>query len=180
VSIQDHLSPADIMVAGLLAVAVYTDTRWHKVPNALTFGVMGVALLVRPGLALIQHDASAVFPAFLQALLGILAAFGPGFLFWRLGGAMKAGDAKLLMAMGAILGPFEVLRVFLVVLIVQIPVGIVQLWRAGRLRSLFRVVKAGVFQQPDGPAPMVVPFAWVIATAYVITLIFPAFCRFWS
>lgn len=168
------------MVAGLLAVAVYTDTRWQKVPNALTFGVMAVALVVGPVLALVQQGGEAVFPAFLAALLGILAAFVPGFVFWNLGGAMKAGDAKLLMAMGAILGPFEVLRVFVLVLLVQIPVGFVQLWRAGRLRSLYRVIKAGVFRTPDGPKPMTVPFAWVIAAAWVLSLFFPDFFRFWS
>ena len=175
-----HLTPADLVVVGLLAVAVYTDIRTQKIPNALTFGVMAVALVVHPVLALVLHDASAAFPAFLNALLGIAAAFVPGFVFWNLGGAMKAGDAKLLMAVGAILGPFEVLRVFVLVLIVQIPVGFVQLWRAGRLRSLYRVLKAGVFRQPDGPKPMVAPFASVIAAGYVLSRVFPDFFRFWS
>jgi Flp pilus assembly protein protease CpaA len=174
------LEPANIVVAGLLAVAVYTDTRSRKIPNLLTFGVMAVALLVQPLLALFLQDRAAVLPAFLTALAGIVAAFVPGFVFWNLGGAMKAGDAKLLMAMGGILGPFEVLRVFVIVLLVQIPVGIVTLWRAGRLRSLYRVVKAGVFRLPDGPAPMTVPFAWVIATAWVISLLFPQLFGFFS
>ncbi len=177
---QHLLTPADLVVVGMLAVAVYTDTRWSKVPNALTFGVMGLALVLGPALAVVQQGWAAAPPALLSAFLGILAAFGPGFLFWRLGGAMRAGDVKLLMAMGAVFGPFEVLRIFVILLVVQIPVGFIQLWRAGRLRSFFRVLKAGVFQQPDGPKPMVVPFAWVIATAYVISEIFPAFLRFWS
>ena len=141
---------------------------------------MAVALVVHPVLALIQQDAGAMFPAFLNSFAGILAAFVPGFLFWNLGGAMKAGDAKLLMVIGAILGPFEVLRVFVLVLLVQIPVGFVQLWRSGRLRSLFRVLKAGIFRKPDGPAPMTAPFASVIAAGYLLSRIFPHFFRFWS
>ncbi len=175
-----HLTPADFFVVGILAVAVYTDTRTRKIPNVLTFGAMAVALVVNPAIALMQHDAGAMLPAFLNTVAGIFAAFVPGFLFWNLGGAMKAGDAKLLMAIGAILGPFEILRVFVLVLFVQIPVGIVQLWRAGRLRSLFRVVKAGIFRKPDGPAPMTAPFAAVIAAGYVLSRIFPHFFRFWS
>jgi len=180
VTLQDILTPADLVVVGMLAVAVYTDLRTQKIPNVLTFGVMGLALVVHPLLALIFHGLDAAFPAFLNSLLGIVVAFVPGFLFWNLGGAMKAGDAKLLMAVGAVLGPFEVIRVFVLVLIVQIPVGIVQLWRAGRLRSLFRVVKAGVFRQADGPKPMVAPFASVIAAGYVLSRVFPDFFRFWS
>jgi prepilin peptidase CpaA len=174
------ITPERVVVLGLLAVAVYTDTRWRKVPNLLTFGVMAVALVVQPLLAWHQGGLGAVGPAFLTALLGILAAFVPGFLFWNLGGAMKAGDAKLFMAMGGILGPFEVLRVFGIVLIVQIPVAIFQLWRAGRLRSLFRVVKAGIFRKPDGPPPMVLPFAWVIAVGYVLSVLFPDFLGIFS
>ncbi len=178
--LQLSVGPPDIVVVGLLAVAVFTDVRTQKIPNVLTFGVMAVALVLRPVMAYFLLDGDAVFPAFLDALLGILAAFVPGFLFWNLGGAMKAGDAKLLMAVGAILGPFEVLRVFVMVLFVQIPVGLFQLWRAGRLRSLFRVVKAGVLRQADGPAPMVAPFASVIAAGYVIARLFPDLFRFWS
>jgi len=180
VDLQQLLTPADLVVVGVLAVAVYTDLRTQKIPNVLTFGGMALALVVHPLLAFFQVGADAAFPAFLNSLLGILAAFVPGFLFWNLGGALKAGDAKLLMAIGAILGPFEVLRVFVLVLIVQIPVGIFQLWRAGRLRSLLRVVKAGVFRQADGPKPMVAPFASVIAAGYVLSRIFPDFFRFWS
>lgn len=178
--LQQLLAPADLVVVGLLAVAVYTDIRTQKIPNVLTFGGMALALVVHPLLALLQHGADAMFPAFLTSVLGILVAFVPGFLFWNLGGALKAGDAKLLMAVGAILGPFEVLRVFVLVLIVQIPVGIFQLWRAGRLRSLLRVVKAGVFRQADGPKPMVAPFASVIAAGYVLSRLFPDFLGFWS
>ena len=172
------LTPADLLVTGILAVAVYTDLRTRKIPNVLTFGAMAVALVGNPLIAVFQHEP--VLPALPNTVVGIFAAFVPGFIFWNLGGALKAGDAKLLMAIGAILGPFEVLRVFVLVLMLQIPFGIVTLWRAGRLRSLFSVVKAGIFRKPDGPAPMTAPFASVIAAGYVLSRIFPHFFRFWS
>lgn len=175
-----QLQPADAVVAGLLAVAVYTDLRWRKIPNALTFGVMGAALVVQPLVALLRVGPQGVLPALYTALAGVAAAFVPGFLFWNLGGALKAGDAKLFMAIGAVLGPFEVLRVFALVLFVQIPVALFLLARAGRLRSLFSVVKAGLRRDPAGPPPLVAPFAGVIAAGYVLARCFPQVLRFWS
>jgi Flp pilus assembly protein protease CpaA len=167
-------------MVGLLGVAVYTDLRWRRIPNLLTFGVMAAALVVHPLIALSHAGIGAVVPALLTCLAGIAAAFVPGFLFWNLGGAMKAGDAKLLMAAGAVLGPFEIVRVFVLVLFVQIPVGLVLLARAGRLRSLFSVVKAGIRRDEAGPRPLMAPFAGVIAAGYLISRIFPHLLRFWS
>lgn len=175
-----QLQPADAVVVGLLGVAVYTDMRWQKIPNVLTFGVMGAALVVHPLLAVLLHGRDAVLPALYTCLAGIAVAFVPGFLFWNLGGAMKAGDAKLLMAIGAVLGPFEVLRVFVLVLFVQIPVALFLLARAGRLRSVFSVIKAGIKRDAAGPKPLVAPFAGVIAAGYVIARCFPQVLRFWS
>ncbi len=179
-SLLQALSPADAMVVGLLAVAVYTDLRSRRVPNSLTFGAMGVALAVHIVLGLVHGGREGLLPALLTWLLGILAAFIPGFLLWRLGGALKAGDAKLLMAIGAILGPLELLRVLLFTLIVEIPVGLAQLTASGRLRSFFSVVKAGVTRDADGPKPLMTPFAGVIALGYLASRFLPQVFRFWS
>ncbi len=179
-SFLSTLTPADAMVAGLLCVAVYTDLRSRKVPNVLTFGTMAAALVVHPVVACSRAGLEGLFPAVLVVLAGIGVAFVPGFIMWNLGGAMKAGDAKLLMAMGAILGPFDVLRVFLTTLLVEIPIGIVQLVRAGKLRSFFSVIKAGVTRRDDGPKPLVAPFAGVIAIGYLVSRIFPQLFGFWS
>jgi len=180
VSVLARLQPTDAVMAGLLGVAVYTDLRRRRIPNLLTFGVMAAALVVQPLVAALRDGLGAAPPALLTCLAGIAVAFVPGFLFWNLGGAMKAGDAKLLMAAGAVLGPFEIARVFALVLLVQIPVALVLLARAGRLRSLFRVVGAGLRRDAAGPQPLVAPFAGVIAAGYLLARIFPNLLRFWS
>jgi prepilin peptidase CpaA len=174
------ISPADLAIAGILAVAVGTDLRSRRIPNLLTFGVMLGALLLLPLLALLRGGVDAVPPALLGALLGIAAAFVPGFLLWNLGGAMRAGDVKLLMALGALIGPLEGLRLFALVLVLQIPVALFQLARAGRLRSLFSVIRAGVRRDAAGPRPLEAPFAGVIAAGYLVSRLFPQLLRFWS
>ena len=76
-----------------------TDLRWHRIPNVVTYPVIliGLALSALQGLGapggsgLLDH-AAAVVLAFLIC-----------WPFYAAGG-LKAGDAKLLMAMGALRG----------------------------------------------------------------------------
>lgn len=160
--------PEDLVVAVLLAIAVITDTRSRRIPNVLTFGGMAVGLAVRS----LQGDAP-------SALLGLALAFAIGFVLWRLGGAIRAGDAKLLMAIGAIYGPGEIFRIFLFTFLINIPVAIVQLAVSGRLKTFFRVLKSGILQEPDGPRPLMAPFAAVIAAGVVAARVFPGAFVFW-
>lgn len=152
----------DVLIAALLGVAVVTDVRSSRIPNALTFTGMAAGVAFH-----------AFHGEYLAGILGILAAFAPGFLFWRLGNAWGAGDVKLLMAAGALLGPWEALRLVAFVIVVSIPFGLWNLWRSGRLRSFLKVVRAGVKQDADGPRPMSTPFAVAIAIAWVAFRLLP-------
>jgi len=152
----------DVLIAALIGVAVVTDVRSSRIPNALTFTGMVVGIAF-----------SALQGEYFAGILGILAAFAPGFLFWRLGGAWGAGDVKLLMAAGALLGPWEALRLVAFVILVSIPFGLWKLWRSGRLRSLLKVVKAGIRQEADGPKPTSTPFAVAIAVAWIAFRLLP-------
>lgn len=83
-------------LALMLVLAAFLDTRYHRIPNGVTFG--GAAA----GLGL-------------QFYFGGFEALGSGFLGLAIGfalvipfyvrGAMGAGDVKLVAAVGAFLGP---------------------------------------------------------------------------
>jgi len=86
-----------ILVGGMLAVAVYTDVRRGKVYNWLT------APMFVAGLAF-----NALFfgvDGLINGLLGGLLALGVYIALGIFGHIVGAGDAKLMMAVGAWLGP---------------------------------------------------------------------------
>ena len=82
-------------VLGLAAVAAVSDLRTRTIPNRWTLSALGVGLLLA--------GVSGLKPLLLAAAGAGLAAavFVP---LWALR-ALGAGDVKLLMAMGALLGP---------------------------------------------------------------------------
>jgi prepilin peptidase CpaA len=86
------------------AAACVTDIRSRRIPNALTFSALAVALIVH---GLLPQGLGWSHVTF-GALVG-LAVFLP---FFMLGG-MGAGDVKLMMALGAWLGAGTILRVAL-------------------------------------------------------------------
>ena len=79
----------------LAAVACATDLRDGRIPNALTFGSLALALIV--------HGLLPQGLGWTHALLGLLAGGAVFFPFFALGG-MGAGDVKLMAALGAWMG----------------------------------------------------------------------------
>jgi prepilin peptidase CpaA len=86
---------ASAALTALLAIAAWTDYRTRRIPNALTVAGLGVALLLR---AVVGPD------AILDGLVGALLAFVLTLPLLVLG-VMGGGDAKLLIAIGAFMGP---------------------------------------------------------------------------
>jgi prepilin peptidase CpaA len=120
------VSPAVWVTAALLVVAAGFDLRSREIPNTLPLALLVWAVAAR-ALGLQPAD-----------WLGLLAGLGLGFalgagLFAL--GAMGGGDAKLLAALGAVLGP----RAFGIVLIYIALIGGV-LALAARMRRQSEVV----------------------------------------
>jgi prepilin peptidase CpaA len=95
---------AHVFVLSLgLAAAVVTDVRTRRIPNVLTGAIAGAGLGLAAG-------GGAITPA--QAVLGLLAGLVlmlPGHVI----GATGAGDVKLMAAIGTLVGPGLIVRVFL-------------------------------------------------------------------
>jgi prepilin peptidase CpaA len=87
-----------VVVLGIGLVAVACDVRSRRIPNLLTFGAAGVALLY----GALAGGGSGLLQASIGWLLGALLFFP----LFALGG-MGAGDVKLLAALGAWLGPVD-------------------------------------------------------------------------
>ncbi len=89
--------PAVLLVT-LLAIASYYDLRYHIIPNLLTYPAMLMALIyygVTNGMQGFVFSGEGL-------LVGLVALMLPYLIGW-----MGAGDAKLMAAVGSILGPWR-------------------------------------------------------------------------
>lgn len=91
--------PAEAVAGGLLAYATYTDLRWRLIRNWAVIVAAAAGLTLGYG----AHG----LPGLPICLVGMAVAliWWPVVAFFRLG----AGDAKLAMALGALLGPMPAL-----------------------------------------------------------------------
>ncbi len=134
----------------LLATAAVIDSRSHRIPNWLVLSGALYALIYNTVFPP-WHNGTVLFP---------LAGLGLGLLLFLplyLLRAMGAGDVKLLAMCGAFLGPNEIWRAALVVLITGGLLGVVFVLANGsalrvyqNLTALFRV---GMFTTLGGTAP---------------------------
>jgi len=86
-------------VAFVVAV-VYTDWRYRRIPNAFTYPVMLVGLV----LGAFEAVPGEVFAnGLLDHVAGLVVGFLIAYPFYAMGG-LKAGDGKYLMAVGALRG----------------------------------------------------------------------------
>ena len=153
----DAFHVLDVVVALTVGAALATDLSRQRVPNTLTIPVaaLGVAYWTAQGDGLF-------------ALAGLGVAFGmlfPGFLF---GGAIRAGDAKLMMAVGAFWGPAMMFRACVFTYALAIPFGLVVLTLKGKLGNVVAVARSAVTPLPGPENPVVVPFVPILALALLI------------
>jgi prepilin peptidase CpaA len=113
----------------LVGYAAVTDLRVRRIPNWLTL------TLVLSGLAQSLTRWALISPK--QSLLGLVVGFAVTFLLYIIGGR-GAGDVKLTAGIGAWLGPWPVLWVFMVAAIVSLLSSLVHSFFERKLLALFR------------------------------------------
>jgi prepilin peptidase CpaA len=85
-----------VFLSCILIIAVTIDIRVHKIPNMLTFPAMVAAITF--------HSVTGGFKGFVFSVEGLALGIAL-FLIPYIMGGMGAGDAKLMGAIGAIIGP---------------------------------------------------------------------------
>lgn len=102
-----------IILAGIwILAASLWDIKKREVPNWLNFSLIAFALSYRAFFAVYNSD----LWFFVSGVIGLVVFIGLGYLFYY-GRVFAGGDAKLLMALGAVLpasGVIESLSIFLV------------------------------------------------------------------
>ena len=140
------MTVSDAAASGLAAIACVADVGWRRVPNVITFGGAAVALVIAAatgGLSGIGFAAAGWF-------VGLLL-FLPLFAL----GGLGAGDVKLLAALGAWLGPRDVVYVALYGAIAGGVLGAGLAYSRGYLRTAFRNLYALLtFWRIAGVRPM--------------------------
>lgn len=119
---------ADGLCAAGLLVASITDLREQKIFNWLTFPmvIVGITLHATAG------------EGWTFGLIGAAAAFALHFFLWVVK-VERAGDSKLAMGVGALMGWSFMLETTLWTLLLLIPTGLIVLTVRGRLRNLLQV-----------------------------------------
>ena len=93
-----------VCLAGVLLLAAIYDRRSHRIPNLLTYPTMVVGLA--------YHCLTSGLDGFFLSAGGLALGIGIFILPYLMGG-MGAGDAKLMGAVGSILGPRGVFIAFI-------------------------------------------------------------------
>lgn len=149
------------------------DLRERRIPNALTYGALACALVLRLGLE--GYDVQA---GVLGAALGLVV----GFALFAVG-ALGAGDAKLFMAVGAFLGPVLLVQAMALSALAGGVLGLFYAWREGLLWVLLLNLRDlaiyGVTfgargsrrSLADSPVVLTMPYGLAIAVGSVAALV---------
>ena len=161
-----------VVLIALLIGAAWIDVREHRIPNALVFPGVVVALLIShlPG------------GSVSSSLIGIAVGFGMSLpLYWLR--AMGAGDVKLMGMVGSFLGGADM---FIATLVIFIVGGVLSLFHVARKRAFMQlganvkqmafgsIVNAASGVRPQAVAPYksvgVQPYGVAIAAGTILYL----------
>ena len=163
-----------IAIVAVMAIAAITDARERRIPNLIS--VTGIALAL--SLRALPGD-----PTLLSGVLGAACGFLLGFFLFATGG-FGGGDAKLLIAAGAFLGPKPFALALLLISVFGLVLAVwVMLRRRVALPALFStwdgikfvltLGRSGEWPTLDQPAPITVPYGIAIALGTVTAWFLP-------
>jgi prepilin peptidase CpaA len=129
----------------LFFVVMYTDGRWLRIPNVITYPTMALGLAFG---ALEAFPGALFVNGLVDHVAALLLAFALSYPFYAAGG-LKAGDAKLLMAIGAVRGSSFLLvaSVYGALLGGMLAIGFITVRRlraAGEANSMAKVMKSSM------------------------------------
>ena len=137
---------ATLAFLSLVVLAGVSDIRTRRIPNALTVTGLGIALALRGAMGVEPLAAG---------LAGAVIAFVPAVPLVVLGG-LGGGDAKLLAAVGAFVGPAGLPTTLLVTALMGGAMGAVTVVRRGAFGSTVtrcRAILAAPFGSSGEPLP---------------------------
>jgi len=174
------MSPAEAAIVNVLfltvlAVASYTDATRGKIYNLLTFPAMALGFLLNLVFWGVQTPLAGLRFAGLGFAVGLALLIVP----FALGGT-KAGDVKLLAAVGALKGWEFVFVGFLYGAVVFLPVALVLLARSGKLRRALQNIREYFYglvvlqTKPELAPPatrVAYPYGISLAIGFVVALV---------
>ena len=164
-----------ILLTLVLAAAVY-DVRYRRIPNWITAGGVLVGLLLNTFL-------NPVWPGLRFSLIGFAVAFGIYIVLYAVR-AMGAGDAKLMAAVGAMIGWQNWFGVFLLTALLGGVMGLILIvakkrvgktfWNIGFIMSEMTSGRAAYLKREEldvrSPKSVGLPHGAVIAVATLFFL----------
>jgi prepilin peptidase CpaA len=161
-----------ITVQVLVLLAIYSDLRWRRIPNCLTLPAIALGFLL--------NFMGNSWNGLIFAFCGLLVGLGLLMLPYLLGG-MGGGDVKLMGALGALMGSYSVLNIFLYATLVGGGIAIVvviankslietlkKVWLLLKCIFLFRapLAGAGLFKKSTE-----IPYGVAVGAGAVIYLV---------
>jgi len=162
---------ADILLLTVLLLCLYTDIKFKKIYNAVTFPAIFAAVILNLYLYGLKGGA--------ESIKGLLAGMALLFIPFVMGG-MGAGDVKLLGVVGAFKGPEFVWIAFLAMAITGGVISLALMLRsknfALRLRAVFYTLLSLIFRTPrvqmletiDSGSALTFPYGVAIVAGAVI------------
>ena len=156
-----------VVLAVMLAVAVYLELKERRIPNWLTLSGMALGLLIS------YLDGSA---SFWSSLGGLAVGFGFLFIFYVFGG-VGGGDVKLMGAAGTLMGVKLIQPALLYTAFIGAFLAIILVvWRKDFWARIACGLQKLAFWRKEGISPMVpstpvtVPYGLAIAIGCLVAL----------
>lgn len=168
------MTPEIIAAVILLTIAAYIDWKEHRVPNWLNYSAMAFGLVF--------HIAISGSHGLYLSLAGIGVGFATLVIPYLLRG-MGAGDVKLMMAVGAWLGPWVTFQGFVWTVIIGALMGMTLMIRSRQLkermltvgiasRNLMQMKNLNYGNEENAPETILLPYGVPIAFGFYAYFLF--------